>query len=256
MSSVTVVGCGTVVPEGDRACSSYWVDSGETRLLLDCGPGAVQALARLGLPWGRITDLALSHFHADHIGALPGLFFALRHGLPAPRRDPLLVWGPEGTRELFDRLEAAFGTFMLDPGFPVLVGELVPGDAVRLGEGASLSAHKAPHTDESLSYRLRAAGGGELGYTGDTGPSDTLGTWMAGADVLITECSLPDDQVGDNHLSPGRVAAIARAASPRVLVLTHVYPHLRAAADPCELVREAGYEGEMRLAEEGLRLEF
>lgn len=256
MSSVTVVGCGTVVPEGDRACSSYWVESGETRLLLDCGPGALQALARLELPWGRVTDLAVTHFHADHIGALPGLFFAFRHGLPTPRRDALRVWGPAGTRELFGRLGAAFGPFVLDPGFPVLLDELAPGDSVRLRGGASLSAHKTPHTDESLAYRLRAAEGGALGYTGDTGASETLGTFMAGVDVLITECSLFDDQVGDNHLSPERVAAIARAARPRVLVLSHVYPHVRAAADPCGLVREAGYEGDVRLAEEGFCMEF
>ncbi|MEJ2482888.1 MAG: MBL fold metallo-hydrolase, partial [Gemmatimonadota bacterium] len=72
-----VVGCGTVVPEADRGSSAYWLESGRLKVLLDCGPGALRAMARLGLPWHSITDLVLTHFHADHTGAIPGLMFSL-----------------------------------------------------------------------------------------------------------------------------------------------------------------------------------
>jgi len=250
-----VVGCGTVVPEGDRAASSYYVEAGPARALLDCGPGALQALARLGIGWGAITDVALTHFHADHVGALPGLLFALRHGLADRRETPLHVWGPTGTIRLFRKLSDALGSFMLDPGFPVDVVEVAPGDEVRLGGDAMLRAHKTPHTDESLAYRVDAGGAG-VGYTGDTGPSDTLGVFMRGVAVLVSECSLPDEQAGDNHLTPSRVAAIAAAARPGTLVLSHMYPHLRRTLDVAAAVRAAGFDGSIELAREGLRIAF
>ncbi|MXW55198.1 MAG: ribonuclease Z [Gemmatimonadales bacterium] len=256
-AELIVVGCGTVVPEADRAASSYWVSSPGTgssahaRVLLDCGPGALQALARLGLPWGEITDLAVTHFHADHVGALPGLFFALRHGLSRPRSRPLTVWGPAGTRRFFEKLAGACGDFVLDPGFPVLIEELSPGEAGELSGGPRLEAHKTPHTEESVAWRLEG-GAFSFGYTGDSGPSTELGSIMRGVNALVCECSLPDSQATDNHLSPARVAELAAVARPRLLVLTHIYPHLRTGHDVPRLVAEAGYAGATCVAREGL----
>ena len=248
-----VAGCGTVVPEGDRAASSYWVSMAGARVLFDCGPGAVQALARLELPWHGLTDLVLSHFHADHVGALPGLFFAFRHGLEAPRTRPLHVWGPAGTRRFLERLAGAYGAFVLDPGFPVRIEEVAPGKARALPGGALLEAHKTPHTGESVAWRLDGPAAG-FGYSGDTGPSAELGPFMRGVGALVCECSLDDAEATDNHLSPGRVAAVAAAARPGRLVLTHVYPHFRRRNDVARLVAEAGYKGETCLAREGLRV--
>lgn len=254
-----VVGCGTVVPEGDRAASSFWVSTGgalaadDRRFLFDCGPGAVQALARLGLPWEELTDLVISHFHADHVGALPGLLFALRHALPRPRTRPLTVWGPAGTRHFLDRLAGAYGDFVRDPGFPLLVEEVEPRDVRAVGRGARLEAHNTPHTEESVAWRLED-GASSFGYTGDTGASCELGAFMSGVSVLVCECSLADAQATDNHLSPTRVAQLACAARPRLLVLTHIYPHFRRGHDVARLVAEAGYPGEVRLAREGFRV--
>lgn len=253
MGELVVVGCGTVVPEPDRGASSYWVSAERERVLFDCGPGALQAMSRIGLPWADLTDLVVTHFHADHVGALPGLFFAYAHGLSAPRDQPLTVWGPQGTATFFERLAAAFGSFILDPGFPVDVREIEPGEAHRLGDGLSLRALDTPHTDESLAYRLDGEGL-SFGYSGDSGPTEALGPFMSGVSTLVCECSLFDEQVGENHLSPARVARVASAARPGLLVLTHVYPHVRLGADVRSLVRDAGYDGDTRLAEEGLRV--
>lgn len=252
MGRLVVVGCGTVVPRPDRGGSSYYVEMDGARVLLDCGPGATLGMPRYGVEWGDLTHLVISHFHADHIGAVPALFFALRHGLEIPRETPLDVWGPSGTRELFGRLDAAFGSFILDPGFTVRVHELAPEDDVEVADGLRLRTHKTPHTDESIAVRLDGSRA-SLGYTGDTGPSETLGPFMHGTDVLVCECSLLDSQAVDNHLTPSSTARIAAAARPGLLILTHVYPHVLEGEELLALIRGAGYKsGMLELARDGL----
>lgn len=254
---LTVVGCGTVVPESDRACSSYYVERGETRALLDCGAGAVQAMARLAVSWERLSHLFLTHFHADHVGALPGLFFALKHGIHPPRTAaPLEVWGPPGTRALFEGLAATLGDFFLDPGFPVSIREMAPGSEMVAGD-LVVSCRNVPHTPESIALRLAGGGGGPaLVYTGDTGPDEGLADFCRDVDLLVAECSLPDDLVGDNHLSPARVGRLARRAGALRVVATHIYPQFRDSADVPALISAAGYSGPVELAEEGLSIDL
>ena len=214
-------------------------------------------MARLGLPWHELSHLFLTHFHADHVGALPGLFFAFRHGIHPPRtQDPLEVWGPPGTRALFEGLAAVLGDFFVDPGFPVSIREMVPGGEVVAGD-LVVTCRDVPHTPESMALRVTAASGTPaLVYTGDTGPDEGLADFCRDVDLLVGECSLPDDLVGDNHLSPSRLARLARRARARRVVATHVYPQFRRSTDVAALILESGYAGPVELAREGLTLDL
>lgn len=252
---ITVAGSGTAAPEPDRACSGYFVEHGDTRLLLDCGPGVVHHLARFGLPWHRLDHLAITHFHNDHIGDIPMLLFALKWGRRQRRSEPLAVWGPPGIEDRMRRLARALGDHVLDPGFPLDVRELEPGQEARLADDLSLLTAETPHTAESVAYRVEAAGGGVLGYTGDTGPSPAVARFLSACDVLIAECSLADDDAIPTHLSPSSLADMARAASPGRLVVTHVYPWLEA-SEPLRLISDAGWEGAMIRAADGSALEI
>lgn len=248
---VTVAGSGTAAPEPDRVCSGYFVRAGGSRLLMDCGPGVVHHLARFGLAWAGIDHLLITHFHNDHIGDIPMLLFAMKWGVPEARTRPLTLWGPAGLRQRLRSMAVAFGDHVADPGFPVDVREVEPGQGGVMDD-VGFQTVKTPHTDESMAFRLEHDGVA-IGYTGDTGYSDAVAHFLVGVHVMIAECSLPDDEAIDTHLTPSRLAAMATAADPGRLLVTHVYPQL-ARQDVAGLLREAGWTGTTVRAEDGLAL--
>ncbi|MGH7470146.1 MAG: MBL fold metallo-hydrolase [Longimicrobiales bacterium] len=250
---LVVVGSGTAVPEAERVGPAYFVNIGTSRVLLDCGPGALHNLVRLGLPWSEITHLCLSHFHTDHVSDVAALIFAFKYGQPEPRSLPLTVYGPPGTRRFFRRLAAAFGDYLKDPGFPLEINDDLSGKRTALNDVAHVSATPTPHTSASVAFRIDGPRS-SLGYTGDTGQHVDVGAFLQAVDLLITECSLPDELSMDTHLTPSRVAHLARVALPKRILLTHLYPQLPR-TDAIELVQKAGWDGEIMLAEDGLRLE-
>ena len=220
---LTVLGSGTVSPSAARTSSAYWVESGEVRLLLDCGAGVLHRMASFDIAWPGVTHVAVTHFHADHWGELPAVIFALRWGAETPRSDRLTLIGPRGFKARLEALCNAFGGWILEPEYPLEVIELAPDDAQEIGPGVLLDCHNTPHTEESLAYSVHDQRG-RMVYTGDTGPSPDLANWARGCDLLLCECSLPDDRAIDTHLSPIGAGRLAKDAEAAKLVLTHFYP--------------------------------
>ena len=56
---LTILGSGTVVPDGARNSAGYFIEAGDVRLMMDCGAGTVHALARYGCDWERLTHQRL-----------------------------------------------------------------------------------------------------------------------------------------------------------------------------------------------------
>jgi ribonuclease BN (tRNA processing enzyme) len=249
--TLVTAGTGTVAPSATRTGPAHWVERGDVRLLMDCGAGTIHRLAQFALGWDRVSHIALTHFHPDHFGELPALLFALRHA--AKRVDPLVIVGPAGTVRLLRGLAEGFGDWVLDPGYPIGILDVQAGEPFPLSSDVMLEVHPTPHTAESVALAVTAPEG-RLVYTGDTGPSDDLAAWAGDCDLLLAECSLPDDHTVEGHLSPrsvGRLAADARAAR---LVLTHFYPPTEQ-LDLCRLVAQH-YAGPVALANDGDRFEL
>jgi ribonuclease BN (tRNA processing enzyme) len=264
---LTIAGCGTGLPDGERVCSGYIVEHEDVTILMDCGPGVVHSMARHKLPWSRITHLVLSHFHNDHVGDIPYLFFALKHGLSEKREEPLTVIGPKGTRRLIERMGELFGSHMRDTDFTLRVREIIPVLApgagtqpaqsaerhLDLSQSLRVTATRAKHTDEALAYRFEAHGV-SLGYTGDTGYDEGVASFLENLDVVIAECSNPDEDPLEIHLSPSQLAQMATLMKPGRLVVTHVEPRLDRNAIPATLKKQ-GFKGKAIVAEDGMTIE-
>ena len=246
-----MIGTGTVAPSTERTAAAYWVEAGSVRLLLDCGAGTLHRCARLGVPWPQATHVAITHFHLDHWGELPMFLYAGRWGTLPPRTAPLVLIGPGGFKTRLVVLAGALGDWVVEPGYPLDACEIEPGAPVELGPGVTLEAHRTPtHTAESVAYAVRADGA-RLVYTGDTGPDDALADWAKDCDLLLAECSLPDDQGISIHLTPTQAGAMARVARAKRLVLTHFYPQIEG-TDPAGVARRQ-FPGEVVAANDGDR---
>ena len=245
---LTTLGTGTISIVPHRVCAGHFVEAGGIALLLDCGSGIAHRLAEKGIAWRAITHVALTHFHLDHIADFATLVFAWKYGDLPGRRAPLVVIGPEGTMALLGRLAETFGDWLRDPGFTITVQEIAPGDVLDLGDSVLLGATKVPHTDESVAYSI-SHGGRRIVYTGDTGYDPMFGEWARGADVLLCECSLPSAMAIPQHMTPEQCGALAAAALPRHLVLTHFYPPVES-VDIVAAVA-AHYAGPVTLAGDG-----
>lgn len=92
MLTVTLLGTAATLPQPDRALSSAVFSVGGRSILLDCGEGTQLALHRHHVNPMKLTLVALTHYHGDHILGLPGLLQTLG---TMNRTRPLYITGPE-----------------------------------------------------------------------------------------------------------------------------------------------------------------
>lgn len=99
--------CGTSspMPAHGRAQTCVAVLAGESLYLVDAGAGSAQVATLGRLPLERLEAVFLTHFHSDHIAALPE--FNLNSWV-AGRPNPMTVYGPDGVSEVVNGLNTAY----------------------------------------------------------------------------------------------------------------------------------------------------
>jgi ribonuclease BN (tRNA processing enzyme) len=250
---LTILGSGTVVPDGARNSAGYFVEAPSVRMMMDCGAGTVHALARYGLPWESMTHVFISHFHADHVGELASLLFAFKWGMKSRRKESLTLLGPVGLRSLLSGLDQVFGLRLGELGFLLECRELSPPERLELARGSTLSVTRTPHTRNSLAVRIDD-GSRSICYTGDTAYSEEVALFFSGTDLMVSECSFKEPNPETPHLSIQEVSAMARRAGAARLAVTHFYfdvdePDLEAR------IKQA-YSGQVLIGRDGMVIEI
>ena len=135
------------MPTAQRAPAALLVRRGGERLLIDCGEGTQRQLQRSAIGLPDLQEIFLTHFHADHFLGLPGMLktFALR----GRDETPLTVYGPQGLRELFKRLQPFLGRLP----YPLTLVELEVGERLERGDYA-IEAFAVEHGAEALGYAI------------------------------------------------------------------------------------------------------
>jgi ribonuclease Z len=117
-------------------------------ILLDCGEGTQRQFMLSPVSFMQTKKVLISHFHGDHFLGLPGMIQSMTLN---DREDDLEIFGPEGTVNLVKVL-LDLGYF--NPGFPVKVRDLEPGDIVDF-DSYAITAFDAEHNVPCLGYSIQ-----------------------------------------------------------------------------------------------------
>lgn len=218
---LTILGSGTIVPSLTRAPPAYILRVAGKRLLIDLGPGTPRRMVEAGASILDTDVICLSHFHPDHVADFVPLIFASKYAVGNYRTRDLTVIAPPGFGEFYAGLIEVFGDWIVPEAYRLDIRE-ADGTAVDLGSCLVTTA-PANHNPESIAYRFEGDGTA-LVYSGDTDWSHDLIALARGADLLLLECSFPDDMKVPGHLTPSEAGRLARDAGVSHLVLTHFYP--------------------------------
>jgi ribonuclease BN (tRNA processing enzyme) len=246
---LAILGSGTAIPHPRRGASGYALiaPSGEV-LLLECGPGSTRRWPRFGITFERVVVIATSHYHVDHCGDLPAVLFGRNVVEPSPDT-PLALIGPSGHRAHVAGIETLYGRAVEDSTGTRDVIEMRDRDVHTLGP-FTIEAREVLHVTGALGFRIRC-GERTLAFSGDSGICDPLVELCRGADLALLECSYPASRATTKHLNARTAGEAAVRAGLERVVLTHFYP-MCDGVDIAAAVRDAGYRGELVLAEDDM----
>jgi len=249
---VTILGSGTLVPTGVRGPAGYAVEVGGKILLLDGGSGTLRRLAEARLDYRQIDHLFYTHIHPDHTADLVPFLFAQRHTPGFTRERDLWVYGPRGFTSFYERWTAVVERWITGGAYAVHVRELWESE-IECGGGVRIAVVPLRHSVAAVGYRITAPDGAVIAYTGDTDVTPAVSELAREADVLIADCSTPDETKVEGHLTPGLVGALAAAGGARMVVLSHLYPE----CDPVDLEAQCRrhFAGPIVRAHDLMRLE-
>ena len=278
---LTFLGTGAPRPSPKRYGPSILLEAGETKLLVDAGPGMRQRIFQAG-GFELLTDIdtvLITHLHFDHTIELPNLWLT---GWLFGRKKNMKVYGPEGTEEFMNHFEQAFDwdlryrylTNVHVEGSDLITTDIEPGVFYNQN-GLKITAFDVAHlpldpeTEELLGLEGATFGyrvdykGRSVVFSGDTRslPGSKIIEISKGVDVLIHETQIP--YPGDSneaklanvsmivHSSPEQVAYVFNETRPRLGIYHHIIPP-ETTRD--ELLGMTDYDGRMEVAEDLMTL--
>ena len=194
--------------------SAYLVGSGDTRIMVDAGIGALRQLLKTGLSPDILDTILLTHWHLDHFAGLPAL---IRSRTASPS---LPIFGPKPP--LYVRV-------LLNSLFPTVAKSFTKIKDYHKLQYADLTADSFP-----VSHKIPAVGwilaentpeNRRIVISGDTMPSKTVIYSAAEADLLVYEATYLEKHraraVRSKHSTVSEAATLAVNCNVKRLALTH-----------------------------------
>lgn len=237
---ITIIGCWGAYPKEGDATSGYLLETDSYKLLIDCGSGILSKIQKY-INLDEIDVVILSHYHSDHIADIFCFQYQAMISMQlGNRKDPLKIFAHD--------LDDDFKKLGLEEYvnvFPINDNSTLVFDDIKVTFNWNI------HPIPSLSMRLQRDDKVFV-YTGDTGLSDELIRFAQGADILFSECSLYNSQLGiiEGHLTAGEAGKLASQSGIRKLILTHL-PHY-GNHDELEMQAKEEFDGEVFVAHSGL----
>lgn len=249
-TQIVMLGTGNPNPDPDRSGPATAIVVNGSSYLIDCGAGIVRRAAaaaeKYNIPALEAKNLKIvfiTHLHSDHTLGFADLLLT---PWVMNRSEPLLVYGPKGTKAMAGHIEAAYAED---------IRIRTTGGQPHSNTGYNAEAHEIPASSSGrviykdanvtvTAFNVKHGSWGDLSFgyifqtpdrkiviSGDTGPTDAIAKACNGCDVLIHEAysqagfdkRTPDWKAYHSryHTSAPELAKIATDAKPGLLILYH-----------------------------------
>jgi ribonuclease Z len=239
---ILMLGTGAALVDPDRGHSGILLTVQGRHYLFDIGHGTTRQMVRANVDPSGVNHVFISHLHFDHIEDTG--YFVIATWMQNRTVKPS-IYGPPGTRRFVSHLledgafqadiharaqykQRAESREMVRPA----VHEFGPGlvfedDVVKVY--ADYVDHIPSEIMHCFGFRIEAAGK-VIAFSGDTRPCEAMVRLAQGADLLIHECTFPEEalefrmktNIGTYaHTSPTELGKLATRAGVKSLVATH-----------------------------------
>jgi ribonuclease BN (tRNA processing enzyme) len=251
MDQLIIIGSGTGVPSLRRGSPGLVFLSDSSTVVIDSGAGALRKMLEVGITYRDLDLLLYTHIHPDHVIDLVPILFASKYG-DVPRDKDLICLGGPGFKRYFNKLKRTYGSWIESKAYRLFIKE-VTSRPLRF-RNMKIRSKPMAHMSESVGYRIDLKSGKSVVFSGDTDYCANLIDLAFGVDLLVLECSFPDEKKVDGHLTPTLAGRIASESRCKRLLLTHFYPicDQHDILKPCRQL----FHGEVILAEDLMRIEL
>ena len=224
---ITLLGTGSAWPDPDRSSPAFLISCEGAHYLIDCGGGTCHQLMRVGVPPPELTTVFLTHIHIDHCVEFPSLVFG---AYLTGKSGAFELIGPKGVKAFSDSLFDVTYKFsrpmmrgLRNKEIEINVREVSDG-CVFEKNGLSVSSLPVEHGFPTLGYRFEH-NGKVIVLSGDTEPCENIITLSKNADILVIDCSFPEEfGHKKGHCIPSEVGKIASQAGVKLVCLVHLFP--------------------------------
>lgn len=251
-----VLGSGSCIVEQERTSSGYLLETDDMVLMIDTGTGTTDMLRRAEVRTDELDAIINTHRHPDHISDLvPIIQDKIVRSFQQGEPDIQLL-GPEGhidylESRVFHEMKEDIHEFEELFGFKVSIRELEDASNIK---DLEVEASEADHGPEGFKCTsVKFSSDRTVFFTGDTDYFEGLARNASGADMVVADCSKPDDEKVEGHMTPSECAKVARDSGADKLVLSHLYPE----AEASDIKESASkfFDGDIVIAEDLMEIE-
>jgi ribonuclease Z len=245
---VILLGTGNPNPDPEHSGCSVAIIVNKTPYIVDFGPGLIRKAAELSPRYGgdiealdvkNIKMAFLTHLHSDHTTGYPDLILT---PWVMGRDEPLLVYGPEGIKEMTRYIMKAYQEdiryrlYGLEPannqGWRAIAHEIQEGEVYK-DDNIRVEAFLVKHGSWPNAYGFRFTTQDKvIVISGDTTPCENILKYAKGADILIhevyykkgydTKNEFWKKYHAKNHTSTYELGEIANKTKPGLVVMYHI----------------------------------
>lgn len=230
---LTILGSGSCrVNQESRRPSGYYLQIQGQSMLIDTGTGITTNIPKTDISVREIDTIVSTHRHPDHISDLiPIIQEKVVNSFDTEETNIRLI-GPKGHKDYIkDRMRHEMAetpeSIKEKFGFNIKITELEANDHIKLGETLIKTLETDHGPENFLCLAVRVEGENNVvTFTGDTDYFSSLAEFSKSSDLLVTDCSKPNELKAEGHMTPEECGKIADKAEVKTLILSHLYPEI------------------------------